>query len=764
MRRPDRLVILAGGVGSRLRPSGSSKPLVRLGGLSLLERAIAVAADMGFEEVIVVTGHQAERVEQHVREVSARRRVVVRAVHNRRFRDGNGLSALVARPLVGSQPFALVMADHVLSDGIVRRLREQQVGPGEVVVFVDPELGDAAGVEEADAMKVATSGDRVLRIAKDLPVYDAYDIGAFVCTAALFEAIEMAEASGDTSLAGAVQMLADAGRARAVPIRRHDWWFDVDTPRDRRNGQRFLYRHTGKPLDGAIAARINRLFSQRFVTPLLLALFPGITPNQVTLAALAAALVGAVALALGRPLVAAALVALSSVLDGSDGEVARLTRRSSRFGSFLDAVLDRVADSSLFLGAGLYCAAGPLTVSVAGPPTGWLSPVTQAGVAIVVAGTALTGHLLVSYTTAKAGLDLRHRYRGAIVGSGHGRDLRLAVLMVGAAASTLWSGALMAALVLLAVLTWGIVVVRIRASWWAEGDGRGVVGVRAVALDFDGTVADSMGFLTGTAVELLCTRLGFEPDAARLQYLATSGLDFRTQLDELAPGSAHADQIAETFERSKVAWMPECPVFSDVVPFLRQLADLGVPVALCSSTRLEVVESFCRHRGLSSSFTSIYGWEPNRPKARQLAAFSARLGLGPGELLFVGDAARDAAIARRAGARFIGLARPGRPDPFGGTGVPVVGSLTELSRLLHRAAGSPVRFEGGSVPQVQTSEMAGVVQRDQLWPVTDNGDRGDRAVADLNMAVDLRPAPQRPPDRGPNDSVVGEHYGDATVG
>src|SRR5690606_3533993 len=134
--RPHRLVVLAGGVGSRLRSSGSPKPLVCLAGLSLLERAIAAAQDAGFEEIVVVTGHEAPRVEAHAWEVSARRRVVVRTVHNSRYLEGNGLSALAARPLVGTEPFARVMAGHVLSDGLLRHLREQSVDPGEIAVMV----------------------------------------------------------------------------------------------------------------------------------------------------------------------------------------------------------------------------------------------------------------------------------------------------------------------------------------------------------------------------------------------------------------------------------------------------------------------------------------------------------------------------------------------------------------------------------------------------------------------------------------------------
>ena len=142
-----------------------------------------------------------------------------------------------------------------------------------------------------------------------------------------------------------------------------------------------------------------------------------ITPNQVTLIAFAVAVAAAAAFAVGAPIAAAMLVALASVLDGSDGEVARLTHRSSPYGAFLDAVLDRAADGILFTGAAIYLA----TDSHLGDLLGG----AQVPLAVAMSGAALVGHLLVSYTTAKAAIDLGQRYRGALLGGGRGRDLRL---------------------------------------------------------------------------------------------------------------------------------------------------------------------------------------------------------------------------------------------------------------------------------------------------------------------------------------------------
>src|SRR3954451_23988791 len=690
--QPTRLLVLASGMGSRLRSEASPKPLVELGGISLVERALAGARQAGFDEVVVVTGHRAEEIDRHVLEVSRRRGIAVTVVRNERYREGNGLSALAARERVGCEPFALVMADHVFSPSLLQRLKRASVEPGEVLVAVDPRLGQAASVDPDDAMKVRIADGGIRAIGKRLAVYDAFDVGPFVCGPALFDAIEPSVPAGASSLAGAIQVLANGRVARALAIGDEDWWFDVDTPRDHRNGSRHLLRVTGKALDGAIAARLNRTLSQRVVTPVLLAVFPRITPNQVTLLAFTVVVAAAAGFAGGAPVAAAVLVALASVLDGSDGEIARLTYRSSPYGAFLDAVLDRAADGILVTGAAIYLATDAHLAAVLGD--------AQIPVALAVSGVALIGHLLVSYTTAKAAVDLGHRYRGHLLGGGRGRDLRLFLVTLGALAAAVEPLALLVALAAVGLLCAWIVVVRLRWSWWAAGPGSQYAGVRAVALDFDGTVADSMGFLTDLAVGLL-VELGFERAEAARRYLATAGSEFATQLDELAPGHPRLAEVATRFEAEKTRWMGCCELFTDVVPAVERLPAAGVPVLLCSSTRVALVREFCERYGLLQRFASVDGWGPRHTKSMQLVSAVAAAGFDGHEVVFVGDSRRDADVARAAGTRFVGLVRAGHPDALAGSGAKVVGSLSDLAAEIVHAIRCPLTREShasGRVP------------------------------------------------------------------
>jgi 1L-myo-inositol 1-phosphate cytidylyltransferase / CDP-L-myo-inositol myo-inositolphosphotransferase len=682
---PARLVVLASGAEAPLRRNGRPKPLVKLGGISLVERAIASATDAGFDEVVVVAGHRADQIEGHVLEVSRRRNVPVSVVRSDGYRKGIGLSALAARDVVGAVPFTMVLADHMFSPALLRQLRQATVEPGEILVAVDAPLARAAGTESGDAMKVRLADGRIRAIGEQLTAYDAFGIGAFVCGPALFDAVEISVAAGDPSLVAAIQLLAARGVVRALPIGDGEWWFGVDSQRDLRKGGRHVLRAAAKPLDGTIAVRINDILSQRVVMPTLLATFARITPNQITLVAFAAAVAAAAALALGAPMVAGLLVALASALDRSDGEMARLTYRSSSYGGFVDAVSDRAADGILFTGAAIYLATDAHLRHRLGT--------AQVPLAIAISGAALVCHFLVSYTTAKAAVDLDHSYRGTLLGGGRGRDRRLLMVTVGALAAAIEPAALIVSLVAVALFSAWIVGVRLRRSWWVAESGAGYVGVRVVALDFDGTVADSMGFLTNAAVALLVDKLGLRaPEAAR-RYLATAGSNFRAQLDEIAPGHPALAEVAGRFEVEQARWMERCELFADVVPAVESLRAAGIPVLMCSSTPAPLVHEFCERYGLLQLFTSVDGWAPGQGKSAQLATGIAAAGLAGHEAVFIGDARRDAEVAQAAGTRFVGLVRVGHPDLFAGSGFTVVASLSELAANVIRAVRSPVTWE-----------------------------------------------------------------------
>ena len=110
-----------------------------------------------------------------------------------------------------------------------------------------------------------------------------------------------------------------------------------------------LLRRTAKPSDGIISRWLNRPVS-RFLSRIMLAI-PGARPGHATLLTALTALAMFAALLFGgaRGLVAGGILFhLASVLDGVDGEMARVTFRSSRRGAALDTGVD-MATNLLFI-------------------------------------------------------------------------------------------------------------------------------------------------------------------------------------------------------------------------------------------------------------------------------------------------------------------------------------------------------------------------------------------------------------------------------
>ncbi len=89
----------------------------------------------------------------------------------------------------------------------------------------------------------------------------------------------------------------------------------------------------------------------------------GATPNQVTAVSLLLALgAGALFAVGGAPAIhwAAGLFVLARFLDHFDGELARLTGNTSRFGYYFDYATGGLSHAALFAGIGWGLAAGPL--------------------------------------------------------------------------------------------------------------------------------------------------------------------------------------------------------------------------------------------------------------------------------------------------------------------------------------------------------------------------------------------------------------------
>lgn len=405
--RARRAVVLAAGRSTRLSgmTGGGSKALLRVGGLSLVERAVRRLLALGMDEVVVVVGYHAGPVAALVNEIAPGR---VQAVFAERWEDGNGASLAAAELHVAEEPlFVLVTADHVFGEGSVEAL----VGAGQPAVLVDP--APAADILE-EGTRVQVEGGRAVAFSKALPG-PAVDCGAFLVPPAIFDAQRRAAAAGDPSLAGAVSSLAARRGLGIVPVPPGSWWRDVDTPEDVRAVARRLRRSLIKHADGPVSRHLNRPLSTR--------LSMAIAPLRVhpDLLSVLAALVGFGAAALlwhGLGVAGALLTHAMSVLDGVDGETARLQERARPEGALLDGVLDRLSDAALVAGLAVWSVSeGQVSVNTA--------------LSLAVVATALSVLSMATKDRVEA-LGLPPAPERTLTFLLGGRDARLLFLVVGA--------------------------------------------------------------------------------------------------------------------------------------------------------------------------------------------------------------------------------------------------------------------------------------------------------------------------------------------
>jgi len=201
----------------------------------------------------------------------------------------------------------------------------------------------------------------------------------------------------------------------------------------------------GKTTDGIVSRYINRKVSMRITAFIIHHNIP-ISPNMMSVISSAIGFISLPLFILGNPILAGIIIQTSSILDGVDGELARYYGLTSRFGAFLDSILDRLVNIVALLGAIIY-----LTLFHE------LNTVLHVAVYVLV----IAGDLMVSYLHARALLDLgKHPLFIGKIPSIASRDVRLFILFLGCI-----TGFIFESLIVIAVLSFLYVISKFIEIW-----------------------------------------------------------------------------------------------------------------------------------------------------------------------------------------------------------------------------------------------------------------------------------------------------------
>ena len=409
MAKIKQAVILAAGRGSRLNHRGRPKPLVPFLGMPLIERAIRGFAACGIKKVLVVTGYKADEVEGFLDGLNKRvSGIDIGYIRNEEWELGNGSSFLSIKRAKLKGDFILSMCDHVFSKDLMERMLFVSPPKGGMCLLVDKRLKNSM-VDRDDVTKVIVKNGNIKAIGKEITGFNGYDTGLFVCSYDVFENFEEEDLKKDVplTLSNLVARLCKKGLIRSVETKR-GFWADLDDKRAFKRAEKMLFvllRSKGR--DGPISRLLNRPISIRLTS--LLVNTP-VTPNQITLISFFLAVVASFFLARDSYLwfaMGGIMAQIASIIDGCDGEIARLKWLQSDYGAWLDAVLDRYADAFLIAAVTWHVANYKMLGN-----TGWLLGIF-----------ALIGSFINSYTADKYDGWMRRQKRRKRIRLG--RDVRI---------------------------------------------------------------------------------------------------------------------------------------------------------------------------------------------------------------------------------------------------------------------------------------------------------------------------------------------------
>ncbi len=221
---PTSAMVLAAGLGTRMRPHNGHipKPLVQMGGKSLIDYSLDRLADAGVERAVVNVHYLADAIESHL---AGRKRPQIIISDERDSLLGTGGGIAKALPQLGGAPFFLVNSDTVWLDGVkpnFRRLGEAfDAATMDVLLLLAATAGSVGYSGRGD---YAMEPDGRLRRRDENEVVPFVYAGAAILTPALF----VDAPAGEFSL----NLLFDRAGAtgRLFGLRLEGLWMHVGTP------------------------------------------------------------------------------------------------------------------------------------------------------------------------------------------------------------------------------------------------------------------------------------------------------------------------------------------------------------------------------------------------------------------------------------------------------------------------------------------------------------------------------------------------------
>jgi CDP-L-myo-inositol myo-inositolphosphotransferase len=327
-------------------------------------------------------------------------------------------SVAALAPAVGDEPCFVARTDCHFDRQLVARFVARNADAVDSVIAVD--FRAELAVRGGDLPRVAVwsrdeARSHVQRVARGLVGADGVSVGLAVATPAwarAADALRDAEDAPPEVPAERFWLDALASLLAREPVASwsvEERWQCVRRSEDVPRARREVLSGAVRVGDGLVARHLNRPISLRITERLITR---PVKPWMVSVGSFLVTLLAGLAFAIGHATTGGLLAQCASVLDGVDGELARVRYQDSAFGGLYDALFDRVGEAAIIGGMTLYA---------------WLGGAGAWGVALGFA--ALAGNSLSMLVKEKYGTQFQRpwgteregRWRWALLG----RDGRL---------------------------------------------------------------------------------------------------------------------------------------------------------------------------------------------------------------------------------------------------------------------------------------------------------------------------------------------------
>ena len=350
-KKIDTAVILAAGKGERISNTDEfvAKPLIKIFDVSLIERSIKnLINNLNIKKIYIVTGFNHKEINNHLVKLKNKLSINIEVVFAKDWEKGNGASFLAILDKINNQQFYLLMVDHLFNKEFYKTISKYKIN-NKSCLIISRTLSSLNDFN--DATKVKVVNDKINEIGKSVKDSNGFDTGFFILNSDQFNKVNKLSVRKKLSLTDVIQELVKQKKLYFIEVP-EDSWIDIDTNQDLSNAKNYLLNNSSSKInDGSISKYINRPIS-KWITSKITD-YP-LTPNQISIVVFFISVFSGLIISIEGYfflLLGALLAQLSSILDGCDGEIARLKLLESKFGEFFDRVLDRYSD--LFILTGL---------------------------------------------------------------------------------------------------------------------------------------------------------------------------------------------------------------------------------------------------------------------------------------------------------------------------------------------------------------------------------------------------------------------------